>query len=141
MNLPVSPAHLSPESWGSRNLARSAGWTGSCAAGRPRTPARHRQAPAGAVGLSAGLCQRAWAGGGFLTQAALDGAPLLAAMQLSLHRSAAQAQRYYADVEIADNPTADLLSYCLRLLITFDAVKVAHGGRLGSRPIDFIGFA
>lgn len=46
---------------------------------------------------------------GFLTQAALDGAPLAAAMQLSLHRSPAQAQRYYADVEIADNPAADLL--------------------------------
>lgn len=46
---------------------------------------------------------------GFLTQAALDGAPLAAAMQLSLHRSAAQAQRYYADVEIADNPATDLL--------------------------------
>lgn len=46
---------------------------------------------------------------GFLTQAALDGAPLAAAMQLSLHRSANQAQRYYADVEIADNPAADLL--------------------------------
>ncbi len=46
---------------------------------------------------------------GFLTQAALDGAPLPAAMQLSLHRSAAQAQRYYADIEIADNPAADLL--------------------------------
>ena len=46
---------------------------------------------------------------GFLTQAALDGAPLAAAMQLSLHRSAAQAQKYYADVDIADNPAADLL--------------------------------
>lgn len=46
---------------------------------------------------------------GFLTQAALDGAPLAAAMQLSLHRSAQQAQRYYADVEIEDNPAADLL--------------------------------
>lgn len=46
---------------------------------------------------------------GFLTQAALDGAPLAAAMQLSLHRSPAQAQRYYADVEIADNPATDLL--------------------------------
>ena len=46
---------------------------------------------------------------GFLTQAALDGAPLAAAMQLSLHRGAAQAQRYYADVEIADNPATDLL--------------------------------
>ena len=46
---------------------------------------------------------------GFLTQAALDGAPLPAAMQLSLHRSADQAQRYYADVDIAENPAADLL--------------------------------
>lgn len=46
---------------------------------------------------------------GFLTQAALDGAPLAAAMQLSLHRSPAQAQRYYADIEIADNPAANLL--------------------------------
>jgi integrase len=46
---------------------------------------------------------------GFLTQAALDGAPLAAAMKLSLHRSAVQAQKYYADVEIADNPASDLL--------------------------------
>lgn len=46
---------------------------------------------------------------GFLTQAARDGAPLAAAMQLSLHRSANQAQRYYADVEIAENPAANLL--------------------------------
>ena len=46
---------------------------------------------------------------GFLTQAALDGAPLAAAMKLSLHRSVIQAQRYYADVEIADNPATDLL--------------------------------
>ncbi|SNR48131.1 integrase [Paracoccus sediminis] len=46
---------------------------------------------------------------GFLTQAALDGAPLPAAMALSLHRSPAQAQRYYADVEIADNPATTLL--------------------------------
>ncbi len=46
---------------------------------------------------------------GFLTQAALDGAPLQAAMRLSLHRSLAQAQKYYADVEIAENPAADLL--------------------------------
>jgi len=46
---------------------------------------------------------------GFLTQAALDGAPLAAAMQLSLHRSAQQAQTYYADVEISENPATDLL--------------------------------
>lgn len=45
---------------------------------------------------------------GFLTQAALDGAPLQAAMRLSLHKSAAQAQKYYADVDVADNPAADL---------------------------------
>ena len=46
---------------------------------------------------------------GFLTQAAIDGAPIQAAMRLSLHRSVAQAMRYYDDVEIADNPAADLL--------------------------------
>ena len=46
---------------------------------------------------------------GFLTQAALDGAPIQAAMRLSLHRSMAQAQKYYDDVEIADNPASDLL--------------------------------
>lgn len=46
---------------------------------------------------------------GFLTQAALDGAPLQAAMRLSLHHSVAQAMAYYDEVEIADNPAADLL--------------------------------
>ena len=46
---------------------------------------------------------------GFLTQAALAGTPLQAAMRLSLHRSAAQAQSYYDDVDIAENPAADLL--------------------------------
>ena len=46
---------------------------------------------------------------GFLTQAALDGAPLPAAMKLSLHRSSNQAQSYYADVEIEDNPATELL--------------------------------
>ena len=46
---------------------------------------------------------------GFLTEAALSGAPLAAAMKLSLHRSAVQAQKYYADVEIAENPATDLL--------------------------------
>ncbi|MFT4151777.1 MAG: tyrosine-type recombinase/integrase [Paracoccaceae bacterium] len=46
---------------------------------------------------------------GFLTQAALDGAPLQAAMKLSLHRSPVQAQKYYADVEMADNPATNLL--------------------------------
>ncbi|WP_170480010.1 tyrosine-type recombinase/integrase [Ruegeria arenilitoris] len=46
---------------------------------------------------------------GFLTQAALDGAPIQAAMRLSLHRSMAQAQKYYDDVEIAENPATDLL--------------------------------
>ena len=46
---------------------------------------------------------------GFLTQAALDGAPIQAAMRLSLHRSLAQAQKYYDDVEIVDNPATDLL--------------------------------
>lgn len=46
---------------------------------------------------------------GFLTQAALDGAPLAAAMKLSLHRSPVQAQKYYADVELAENPAAGLM--------------------------------
>lgn len=46
---------------------------------------------------------------GFLTQAALDGAPIQAAMRLSLHRSIAQAQAYYDDVELTDNPATDLL--------------------------------
>ncbi len=46
---------------------------------------------------------------GFLTQAALSGTPLQAAMRLSLHRSAAQAQSYYDDVDIAQNPATDLL--------------------------------
>ena len=46
---------------------------------------------------------------GFLTQAALDGAPVQAAMRLSLHRSMAQAQKYYDDVELAENPATDLL--------------------------------
>lgn len=46
---------------------------------------------------------------GFLTQAALDGAPIQAAMRLSLHRSMTQAQKYYDDVNVAGNPAADLL--------------------------------
>lgn len=46
---------------------------------------------------------------GFLTQAALDGAPIQAAMRLSLHRSIKQAMAYYDDVEITDNPATDLL--------------------------------
>ena len=46
---------------------------------------------------------------GFLTQAALDGAPIQAAMRLSRHRSVAQAQQYYDDVEISENPATDLL--------------------------------
>lgn len=46
---------------------------------------------------------------GFLTQAALDGAPIQAAMRLSLHRSVRQAMAYYDDVEITDNPATDLL--------------------------------
>ncbi|MFK7942604.1 MAG: tyrosine-type recombinase/integrase [Paracoccaceae bacterium] len=46
---------------------------------------------------------------GFLTQAALDGAPIQAAMRLSLHRSVKQAMAYYDDVEITDNPATDLL--------------------------------
>jgi len=46
---------------------------------------------------------------GFLTEAALQGAPIQAAMRLSLHRSVVQAQKYYDDVEIENNPATDLL--------------------------------
>ena len=46
---------------------------------------------------------------GFLTEAALQGTPIQAAMRLSLHRSVAQAQKYYDDVELKDNPATDLL--------------------------------
>lgn len=46
---------------------------------------------------------------GFLTQAALDGTPIQAAMRLSLHRSIAQATSYYDDIQIAENPATDLL--------------------------------
>ena len=46
---------------------------------------------------------------GFLTQAALDGTPIQAAMRLSLHRSMAQAQKYYDDIDVAENPATDML--------------------------------
>jgi len=46
---------------------------------------------------------------GFLTEAALQGTPIQAAMRLSLHRSVAQAQKYYDDVELKDNPATDLI--------------------------------
>ena len=61
------------------------------------------------AGLPVGFATPHGLRAGFLTQAALDGAPLAAAMKLSLHRSAVQAQKYYADVEISENPAADLL--------------------------------
>jgi integrase len=60
------------------------------------------------AGLPEGFASPHGLRSGFLTQAALDGAPLQAAMRLSLHKSAAQAQKYYADVDVADNPAADL---------------------------------
>jgi integrase len=60
------------------------------------------------AGLPKGFASPHGLRSGFLTQAALDGAALQAAMRLSLHKSAAQAQKYYADVDVADNPTADL---------------------------------
>jgi len=46
---------------------------------------------------------------GFLTEAALRGTPIQAAMRLSLHKSLAQAQKYYDDIDIKDNPAANLL--------------------------------
>lgn len=60
------------------------------------------------AGLPAGWASPHGLRSGFLTQAAQDGAPLQAAMKLSLHRSAQQAQKYYADVEIAENPAVGL---------------------------------
>lgn len=71
-----------------------------------RTILRHRLVLAG---LPADFATPHGLRAGFLTQAALDGAPLAAAMKLSLHRSAVQAQKYYADVEISENPATDLL--------------------------------
>ncbi|NOE36250.1 tyrosine-type recombinase/integrase [Ruegeria sp. HKCCD7318] len=67
---------------------------------------KHRVALAG---LPEGFASPHGLRSGFLTQAALDGAPIQAAMRLSLHRSIAQAQKYYDDVDIAENPAADLL--------------------------------
>lgn len=61
------------------------------------------------AGFSPGFASPHGLRSGFLTQAALDGAPLPAAMQLSLHRSAVQAQQYYTDVEITENPATNLL--------------------------------
>ena len=60
------------------------------------------------AGLPAGWASPHGLRSGFLTQAAQDGAPLQAAMKLSLHRSAQQAQKYYADVEIVENPAVGL---------------------------------
>lgn len=61
------------------------------------------------AGLPEGFASPHGLRSGFLTQAALDGAPIQAAMRLSLHRSMAQAQKYYDDVDIAENPATDLL--------------------------------
>ncbi|WP_299987297.1 tyrosine-type recombinase/integrase [uncultured Ruegeria sp.] len=61
------------------------------------------------AGLPAGFASPHGLRSGFLTQAALDGAPIQAAMRLSLHRSMAQAQKYYDDVDITENPATDLL--------------------------------
>jgi len=52
------------------------------------------------AGLPEGFASPHGLRSGFLTQAA---------MRLSLHRSLAQAQKYYDDVDIAENPAADLL--------------------------------
>ena len=61
------------------------------------------------AGLPEGFASPHGLRSGFLTQAALDGAPIQAAMRLSLHRSMAQAQKYYDDVDITENPATDLL--------------------------------
>lgn len=63
-----------------------------------------------ASGLGTGFASPHGLRSGFLTQAALDGAPIQAAMRLSLHRSVAQAQKYYDDVELSENLATNLLS-------------------------------
>lgn len=85
---------------------------------RHDSPGRNRLSPAGVAeilrrllrdaGLPENFASPHGLRSGFLTQAAQDGAPLQAAMKLSLHRSAQQAQKYYADVEIAENPAVGL---------------------------------
>lgn len=61
------------------------------------------------AGFEAGFASPHGLRSGFMSQAALDRAPLQAAMRLSLHRSVAQAMDYYDEVEIADNPATHLL--------------------------------
>lgn len=61
------------------------------------------------IGLEADFASPHGLRSGFLTEAALSGTPLPAAMRLSLHRSPAQAQKYYDDVDIAENPASELL--------------------------------
>ena len=62
-----------------------------------------------AAGLPPGFASPHGLRSGFLTQAAQDGVQVQAAMRLSLHRSVAQAQRYYDDIELTDNPATNLL--------------------------------
>lgn len=45
---------------------------------------------------------------GFLTQASLDGIPMLSAMRLSLHKTVAQAAKYYADADLSENPAVNI---------------------------------
>jgi len=61
------------------------------------------------AGLPEGFTSPHWLRSGFLTQAALDGVPIQAAMRLSLHRSMAHAQKYYCHVEFIENLATVLL--------------------------------
>lgn len=61
------------------------------------------------AGLSRDMASPHGLRSGFLTQAALDGVPIQAAMRLSLHASLAQASAYYADVDLDQNQATDLL--------------------------------
>lgn len=61
------------------------------------------------AGLSRDMASPHGLRSGFLTQAALDGVPIQAAMRLSLHASLAQASAYYADVDLDRNAATDLL--------------------------------
>ena len=86
---------------------------------RTDRPGQHRLTPGAvalilqrlllAAGLPADFATPHGLRAGFLTQAARDGVQVQAAMRLSLHRSVAQAQRYYDDVDLTDNPATRLL--------------------------------
>lgn len=83
-----------------RVLARGLGGTGIAHVVRARLLA---------AGYPAGWASTHGLRSGFLTEAALRGTPIQAAMRLSLHRSAAQAMAYYDEVDLARSLATRLL--------------------------------